>query len=66
MKKITIGAGIAILIIIVIVAYGFSADEKIQDNSLESTPEEIIVPTETEGKEYTLFLSDSLESTDSP
>lgn len=66
MKKITIGAGIAIIIIVVIVAYGFSADEKIQNNSTESIPEETIESTETEGKKYTLSLSETINSSDAP
>ena len=66
MKKITIGAGIAIIIIVVIVAYGFSVDEKIQNNSSDTTTEEIIETTETEGKKYTLSLSDTLEAADKP
>ena len=66
MKKITIGAGIAIIIIVVIVAYGFSGDEKIQNNSTESIPEETIESTETEGKKYTLSLSETINSSDAP
>ena len=66
MKKITIGAGIAIIIIVVIIAYGFSADEKIQNNSTESIPEEIIESTETEGTKYTLSLSETINSSDAP
>lgn len=71
MKKIFIGAGTTIVIIVVIVAYGFSVDEKIQNNSSEPTPTEVIEPTvienpEAEGTRYTLSLSEVISSNDSP